>query len=60
MKSKADEFRLKQAEEILNSLMAVIDGKEVQVYIKQEDGSYKRNPEVPENAKCVWKGELGK
>lgn len=60
MKNPADEFRLKQAEEMLDNLMAVVDGKEVQVYIRQEDGSYKRNPEVPENSKCVWKGEMEK
>jgi hypothetical protein len=60
LKSKNDELRLEQAEEILNSLMAIIDGKEVQAYIKQEDGSYKKNPDIPENAKYVWKGESEK
>jgi len=56
----SDSYNLKIAEEMLDSLMAVIDGKEVQAFIKQEDGSYKRNPEVPEKATYVWKGELEK
>lgn len=60
MKSMANEFRLKQAEEMIESIMAVINGKEVQAYIKQEDGSYKKNPGIPENAKYVWKGESEK
>lgn len=60
MKSMANEFRLKQAEEMIESIMAVINGKEVQAYIKQEDGSYKKNPDIPENAKYVWKGESEK
>ncbi len=55
MASVADKCRLQEAEEMLNSLMAVVDGKEVPAYINQGDGSYKRNPEVPENAEYVWK-----
>lgn len=57
---KNDAKNLRKAEEMLDSLMAVVDGKEVQAFIKQKDGSYKSNPEVPENASHVWKGEIEK
>lgn len=58
MKSEVDKRNLARAEEMLNDLMAVVDGKAIHAFIKQEDGGYIRNPEVPEKTNFAWKGDL--